>query len=170
MSMLVGASVGSLLIGNSNVPATATTYQEATSAHVANASTVPASTTSEIVTKEAPAPKEKFKAVTVAKSTSSIDLWLQKLVMKESNGRTRIKVMDVNGKYSYGCLQFQMATFQAYMRRFSLLSEMNLGGWEETIYDCELQKRLAKLMLEEDYDAWMHWYNSTLAIGYPPQF
>jgi hypothetical protein len=39
-----------------------------------------------------------------------------------------------------------------------------------SIYDCDLQKSIAKKMIEEDADNWRHWYTSVMTrkLGTPP--
>ena len=154
--MLVGASISSLLIGKPSATTAANTYQTPQAFPVS-------------ITKPANVPP-KFSSEVVLKPTE-LDIWLNKLAQKESNGRTHFRILDVNGWYSYGCLQFQMPTFQAYVRQFSLTDELGPGGFQEAIYDCNLQKRLAKLMILKDYDNWQHWYNSVMegGIGLPPK-
>lgn len=86
--------------------------------------------------------------------------WLKDLEHCESSGRENIKVLDVNGRYSYSCLQFQKRTFNHYTERY---------GFENyDIMNCEHQKDVANEMLKEDYNNWQHWYLcSTKKIGLP---
>jgi len=99
----------------------------------------------------------------------AIDIWLAKLAFQESAGKHDIKVLDVNGKYSYGCLQFQEGTFRKYGVKYGLITPST--PVESKIYDCELQKKIAKLMLAEDYSNWRAWYTSsrTKSVGLPPK-
>lgn len=90
---------------------------------------------------------------------AELDLWINKLVQAESNGREDVVILDVNGKYSHGCLQFQQGTFNSYAQRY---------GLEGNIMDCDLQKTLARKMIEENINNWKHWFNSTKKIGLPP--
>ena len=71
----------------------------------------------------------------------------------ESGGSTTIKVLDTNGKYSYGLLQFQMGTWLKYK---------NLGATRENIFDGELQKTIARSML--DAGGWRNWLNCSLVV------
>lgn len=92
-----------------------------------------------------------------------LDLWLNKLAQAESTGRENIKILDVNGRYSYGCLQFQMRTFLSYAERY------DIEVTTDDIYDCNLQKRLAKEMILENHSNWRHWFNSAkYKVGLPP--
>lgn len=87
--------------------------------------------------------------------------WLDKLENQESGGKVDIEVLDTNGEYSRGCLQFQDATFNTYSQRFGV------GGvWE----DCVFQRKLARLMIDDSYSNWRHWQNSVLVygVGKPP--
>ncbi len=83
-------------------------------------------------------------------------LWIQKLGNEcESMGSTTVRVLDTNGKYSYGFLQFQMATWLGYGKQF--------GATKENIYDAELQKKVARYMLDnpKETGGWKNWYNCT---------
>ena len=101
----------------------------------------------------------------------AMDIWLQKLIHKESEGREHIKILDHNNQYSYGCLQFQMATFRSYVRKYKLLSNTEDAELENMIYDCEFQKTLARKMIEDDYSNWRNWYTSVSIrnLGLPPR-
>lgn len=94
---------------------------------------------------------------------TSINQWLDSLVNQESSGNARIVVLDVNGRYSYGCLQFQRATWDAYRDAY--------GITEDDIFNCNLQRKLARLMIEDDPSAWRHWWNSVTkyGVGKPPK-
>jgi len=96
------------------------------------------------------------------KATDVLGKWIERLVHQESSGRADIKILDVNDRYSYGCLQFQEATFVSYSKRYFGTSNLS------KLYDCQYQKQLARRMLEEDINNWRHWYNSTRKIGLPP--
>lgn len=61
--------------------------------------------------------------------------------MCESGLRDHIKVLDSNDKYSYGRLQFQMATWLSYGKAF--------GATKENIYDGNLQDQVARAMLDK---------------------
>lgn len=103
-------------------------------------------------------------------SPDPLGAWLNRLVSKESEGKTHIKVLDHNNRYSYGCLQFQMATFKSYIRKYDLLPEAEDKELENMIYDCDFQKTLARKMIEDDYSNWKNWYTSATAkIGLPPK-
>lgn len=99
-----------------------------------------------------------------------LDRWIDKLVEYESHGRTQIKILDHNGYYSYGCLQFQMPTFKAYVERYGLLPEAEDSELQNMIYDCDFQKSLTKRMIQEDSANWQHWYTSVAikGLGEPP--
>jgi hypothetical protein len=101
---------------------------------------------------------------------TNLDVWLEKLAIAESNNRANIKVLDVNGRYSYGCLQFQMATFKAYSTRYGLLDASEVVSWEKHLYDCGLQKQIAKRMIQEKPANWRHWGYTVLkkGVGFPP--
>lgn len=71
------------------------------------------------------------------------------------------KRLDSNNKYSYGCLQFQEATWLA-MSKIHNVDPWSEGG----IYSCEKQWELAKKMFREDkVAAAQHWYTSVYVRG-----
>lgn len=100
----------------------------------------------------------------------ALDVWLDRLAYIESEGRERIKILDHNKRYSYGCLQFQMQTFKSYIKKYDLLEDGDSTDLNELIYDCGFQKVLARLMIEDDYSNWRNWYTSVTAkkLGFPP--
>ncbi len=86
------------------------------------------------------------------------DLWITKLGDCESHGSTTVRILDVNNKYSYGLLMFQMATWLHYGK--------DLGATRDNIYDPDLQRGVARTML--DAGGWKNWYNCANKIGpYP---
>ena len=99
-----------------------------------------------------------------------LDQWLDKLAGLESNGRDDIKILDVNNRYSYGCLQFQMRTFLEMGNRYNLLSDKAQADPENAIYSCSLQKRIARAMIQDNARNWRYWYTSvkTRKLGPPP--
>ena len=152
--------------------------------------TVPSSLTAATVTSTyeenaasttAVAPKvdpEDFKKIGIEETLASplevseptpLDLWLEKLIEKESNHKERVRIVDTNGRYSYGCLQFQEGTFRAYGTRYGLVTPK--ANIESVVYDCNLQKQIAKRMILEDRSNWQHWYTSVKVknIGLPPR-
>ncbi len=100
----------------------------------------------------------------------ALDLWLDKLALLESNGREDIKILDVNGRYSYGCLQFQMRTFLQMDGKYNVLSDTEKANPGKSIYDCSLQKRIARAMLKDNPKYWRAWYTSVKIqkLGLPP--
>ena len=99
---------------------------------------------------------------------SSLRQWIDRLVFVESRHRWLVKKLDRNGKYSYGCLQFQEATFIQQMRLHNLLATSDAALIMGRIYDCELQKKLTGAMIKADYNNWRHWRTSIQRIGLPP--
>ena len=81
----------------------------------------------------------------------SLNQWINKLAFYESGNRADIKILDVNNKYSYGCLQFQMATWIGMGNKYGFQTT------PENIYDCRLQKQLAHAMLSDRWNNWHHW-------------
>ena len=87
--------------------------------------------------------------------------WIDKVIEKESSHRNDLVILDVNNRYSYGCLQFQKATFDGYSKKF---------GFNGEIMNCDDQKKLALLMLKDSKSAWRNWYNTVTkkGVGLPP--
>ena len=109
------------------------------------------------------------KAIVVFESNSPINHWLEKLIALESEGKNNAKVLDRNGLHSFGCLQFQMPTFQEYGLKYKLFSEDD--DLSNLIYDCDLQKKMAKQMIKENPENWKKWYTSVVVrgLGFPPK-
>lgn len=106
----------------------------------------------------------------IERKLDKLDAWIDSLVVKESEGRSHIKILDHNDRYSYGCLQFQMETFESYIKRYELLPHTEDSELENMIYDCDFQKLLTRKMIEEDPENWRHWYTSVAkrGLGLPP--
>lgn len=104
----------------------------------------------------------------VAPASSELDRWIDDLVQLESEGRTDLRIVDVNGYYSYGCLQFQKRTFEKYGLMYNVISASDLPNIKKLIYDCDLQKKLAKLMIQDNYGNWKKWYTSVTKKGMGP--
>ncbi len=155
---VVGALASGLLTSNLNAITATATYSTATSASSSSTST-PGGTTSTTST-----------VSSTTKVLTNLDMWLEKLAMAESGNRADIKVLDVNGRYSYGCLQFQMATFKSYSARYKLVDPETVTSWDALIYNCQLQKQIAKRMIQEKPGNWRHWGYTVLhkGTGLPP--
>lgn len=96
-------------------------------------------------------------------SDSTLSEWLELLAQKESGNTAHIRVLDVNNKYSYGCLQFQMGTWIGMGKTYGVATT------PDNIYDCQLQKNLAYLMISESYENWRHWgYTVRTKMTLPP--
>jgi hypothetical protein len=115
--------------------------------------------------------------VTVVKATereAKLDAYLSVLAWKyECVGECAVaaqtgkpyKRIDSNHLYSYGCLQFQEATYFAVTKKYKIDPWAN-GG----IYNCDNQLALAsKMFLEDPVAASQHWYTSiyTRGLGVP---
>lgn len=109
-------------------------------------------------------------AVFVPDQEAELNHWIDGLISKESEGKEHVKILDSNNKYSYGCLQFQLDTFREFSQRYKLFPDVEMGEYENLIYDCNLQKKLAKEMIKENHDNWRHWYTSVKVkgLGEPP--
>jgi len=110
-------------------------------------------------------------AISSSVAKDPFSLWLDHLEEAESNrsGDSHLKILDNNGKYSYGCLQFQAATFIQYGKLYGLIPD-GLTNVEPLIYSCSLQKELATDMIERNYLNWQKWHHSVSeVIGLPPR-
>lgn len=84
--------------------------------------------------------------------------WLHELEQCESTGSTTVKVLDTNDKYSYGVLQFQMATWLKYGKDF--------GTAANNIYDKDLQEQVALSILNAGGQD--NWFVCSKRIGNYP--
>jgi hypothetical protein len=84
--------------------------------------------------------------------------WLERLAGCESSHREDIVVLDTNKRYSYGCLQFQKRTWDYYTTRYGVYLD---------IMNCQHQKELASMMLQESHLNYRHWLNCSRKIGLP---
>lgn len=96
-----------------------------------------------------------------------LDAYLDRLISHECQGcAPHFRRIDSNNYYSYGCLQFQRATFDMMSRRYGFSFQD-----PERIYDCEAQRSVARAMfLDDPIAASKHWYNSIYSfngIGLP---
>ena len=96
-------------------------------------------------------------------SRDYLDVWLDRLQSYECPGcGSNYRRVDVNGLYSYGCLQFQEATFRRYSKRYNLPSEDTIDD-SHSIYKCEAQRLIVRKMYEEmgsSYDFGRNWYTT----------
>ena len=183
VSVLVGTLVSGLLATNLNAITSTATYISDNASPVAVAAETNAvkedSTESTNTTKEEAEKASAQKKKEVAKpqptptevgTMSDLDRWIERLAEKESNNRAGIKILDVNGRYSYGCLQFQLATFKSYSTRYGILDADEVISWEDELYNCAQQKQIAKRMILEKHRNWRHWAYTVLnkGIGFPP--
>jgi len=100
---------------------------------------------------------------------NALDKWMTLLAEAESGNDATLKIVDTNRRYSYGCLQFQFRTFRQYAREYALFEEFDDRGLRREIYNCGSQRKLATMMIEDDYDNWRHWRNTVKKIGLPPR-
>jgi hypothetical protein len=172
VSMLIGTAVSTSAMPAAALPQsiTAQTYEVVsdTALKADTAINLPAKTVS-ATTVLSTLPVVKFVVPDTVSAKDKLDAWLDGLITRESNGRTDLKILDVNGHYSYGCLQFQMPTFIAYGRKYGVISgnEDNLGT---LIMSCSLQRNIAKKMILDNSANWRHWYTSVAIknLGLPP--
>uniref|UniRef100_A0A6M3J6D7 Transglycosylase SLT domain-containing protein n=1 Tax=viral metagenome TaxID=1070528 RepID=A0A6M3J6D7_9ZZZZ len=89
---------------------------------------------------------------------------IEELAFCESSNQADVVIVDTNGYYSYGVLQFQYPTFQQYIRRYDLLPNVEEAELKNWILDADLQKYLAYRMISEDQKNWYHWRNCAKVI------
>ncbi len=104
---------------------------------------------------------EEQKTKTIEKD--KFEIWLDKLVEYEcalcADG---FSIIDTNGARSYGCLQFQEATFEYYSRKYKTTGD---------IHSCTDQRALAREMFRREREASpRNWYTSIYVrgLGLPP--
>jgi hypothetical protein len=83
-----------------------------------------------------------------------LDIYIELLAFEESSGREDIQIIDTNGKWSRGCLQFQDATIRRYARKFELPGDP---------LDCRYQKALARQILLRG--GWGNWFHSVTRLA-----
>jgi hypothetical protein len=88
--------------------------------------------------------------------------WIDKLEMAESNDNEKLNELDVNGKYSRGCLQFQDATWEWNTKKYGVTGSQ---------FDCQTERQVTMDMIQSDYSAWSNWWTSVKikGVGYPPK-
>jgi len=92
-----------------------------------------------------------------------LQTWLNELEKYECNNcPIDYKRIDNNGFYSYGCLQFQKQTFLENLKKFypETYKSIEKEEWQNLIWDCQFQKKLAYKMLEANSGAWRNWARS----------
>ena len=99
----------------------------------------------------------------------ALDEWIDELAVYECNGcPANFRILDRNLRYSYGFWQFQEETFSQYTQRYGIAKSR-----EEAlamIYDETVQRKLVRLMIEENPNNWKHWATSVRrGLGEPPQ-
>lgn len=75
------------------------------------------------------------------------EVWMEELHACENPDNVP-KILDTNGKYSYGPFMFQMDTWLSFGKPF--------GATPKNINDRVLQDKVARSML--DQGLWRHWY------------
>lgn len=102
------------------------------------------------------------------KRIGALDLYLDELEKLECrNCGPQFKRLDSNKKFSYGCLQFQSATWREMVRRHDPNSKGKTDAEiHSRIYECPYQKKIAGAMFTEDkVKAANHWYTSIYKKG-----
>ena len=90
---------------------------------------------------------------------------VESLAFCESSNRPDVTILDTNGLHSRGVMQFQYPTFKQYVRKYNLLEHVEDAELIYWMHEAEFSMHLAYLMLEENPDNWMHWYNCSRKTG-----
>jgi len=92
-----------------------------------------------------------------------LDLWIEQVRHEESGGMDMLVILDTNNKYSYGCLQYQMATWNHYSKKY---------GVDAEIMDCDAQKEVTRHIIKYENDGWRNWWTTVVkkGVGKPPVF
>jgi hypothetical protein len=101
------------------------------------------------------------------------DNWVNGLVEYECKDCPPLyKRLDDNGKYSYGCLQYQKDTFISDVKNYKLLPYTEDQEIMNFIYDCEFQKDLASVTILDNPKNAVRWRTSVedRGYGYPKFF
>jgi hypothetical protein len=96
------------------------------------------------------------------------DEWIDSLSHCESGHKENITVLDTNNKYSYGLLQFQLATFMGFGKQYGILPlEFTNKEGLLLIHNPYVQKAIAREMLDDGLQR--HWLNCVNVIGNYPR-
>ena len=93
--------------------------------------------------------------------TDEIDEILDALMKQESGGNPKAENWNdakITGYPSLGCYQFQPPTWKKYTKLYGITGD---------IYDCKLQRAVARRMLEDDWNNWNHWKTSWNLLRLP---
>lgn len=110
----------------------------------------------------------KLLQATLASSTLinvPVEINLEPLIQCESGGQATIKVVDSNGYFSYGILQYQLSTFKKYGEKYGFFGELSNDEARQLIFRADLQRAIATKMLQEE-GGWRHWKNCSIQNGY----
>lgn len=97
------------------------------------------------------------------------EVWLKTLSFCESSGRSDIKIMDSNNRYSYGAYMFQLDTFKRNGIKYEFFkSDITNKELEKLIYDPNLQEKIAhKMLLDGGESNWYNCWKIKLKTKYP---
>ena len=99
--------------------------------------------------------------ITMVRTVAGIEKAIITLSECESERTAKIKVLDINGKYSYGILQFQRQTLENYTKKYGLRDKIT----NEDLYNPHLAYTTAKFMLTESSKNLYHWVNCAKLTG-----
>lgn len=101
---------------------------------------------------------------TTGQLDANMEAFLDQLATCESGNNEYAKVLDTNGKYSYSVFQFQRQTWEMALAKYNLAPQAEPGEYLNLIFDSELQRKAARLMLQEK-DGYKHWAICSKRIG-----
>lgn len=83
------------------------------------------------------------------------------------------KRLDDNDAYSYGCHQYQWNTFRNLVKKYKLLPHAEEHEYMNMIYDCEFQKVVTRVAIDNESKAVIKgmWWTTIVKRGYglPPE-
>ncbi len=85
-----------------------------------------------------------------------LDEFIEELVQCESGGNNN--AVGDHG-LALGILQYHQPTFDSFSKKY---------GIEGDIMNQDVQRKLTRLILENEKEGWRHWFNCSRSIGLPP--
>ena len=91
--------------------------------------------------------------------------YINKLAICESRNNPNVINHNDGGSPSYGLLQFKLDTFKGYSRKLGLYKDTEDAEFMNLIMGKEDQLKLARAMLEDNWNNWSNWKNCAKKIG-----
>lgn len=98
----------------------------------------------------------------IASAESIQDQWIDELHLCENRNNVE-KILDTNGKYSYGEVMFQLDTFHDFGKKYMIIpDEFTKEESLLLISNPHVQRSIAKEMLDDGL--WRHWYTCAIKV------